>query len=877
VQNSYLERFGAYPIAIVATVAVVLIRWLLDPWLGDQLPFVTMFGAVAIAVWYGGCGPALLSTLVGWGACNYLFIDPRSTFTVQHPRDDIGFILYLFTCSIIIAMGEAMRIARRRAVQQSELLRVTFTSMGDAVISTDSDGRVISLNPVASALTGWSQEQAVKRPLEQVFNIVSEKTRLPVQNPVERVLAEGIVIGLANHTVLISKDGTERPIDDSAAPIKDAQGHLLGAVVVFRDVTERRAAERSARFLTSIVESSDDAIIGKDINGVISSWNYGAERLFGYSAAEIIGRPVALLAPPDRADEMPAILKRIRAGERIDHFDTVRRAKDGRLIPISLTVSPIKNEDGQVIGASKIARDISERKRAEDAIQSEKARLHTTLVSIGDAVIVTDVSGCITLMNPVAEALTGWKQDATGRQLEEVFHIINERTRQPVANPIKRVLSEGTVVGLANHTILIRKDGTEIPIDDSAAPISDDQGALIGCVLIFRDITARKRAEQALQNADRRKDEFLATLAHELRNPLAPILTAIELMQNSRSDPELVRDVSKTIERQIHQMVRLVNDLLDISRITQGKIQLQKKPVELRTVIQSAVEASQPFIMSHGHELTVTIPPEPTYFVADAARLTQVLANLLSNAAKYTENGGHIWLTAKRQDSEIVISVRDTGIGIAAKHLSQIFEMFSQIQPAIDRSHGGLGIGLSLVRGIVELHEGKVEAHSDGIGRGSEFIIRLPLSGVQLEPAPESRSEGQLKKAFPLRILVVDDNQDAADMLAKSLDLLGHETAVAYDGSECIQTAVSFRPAVVLLDIGLPKMNGYEVAQAIRQERWGKGIVIIALTGWGQQEDKRRALQAGCDHHLTKPIQIAVLERLLASVKQGTPTHGIGA
>lgn len=985
--------------AVVFTALAALMRWLLDPWLGNHLPLPTLYGAVALAVWLGGYRPALLVVVLGYFACDYLFTEPRGEFHVFDARVFVGLVLYLVSCGIIIGFGEVLRAARRQAVQQRESLRITLTSMGDAVITTDAAGLVTSLNPVATALTGWTPDEAVGRTLDEVFRIVNEQSRQPVDNPVRTVLAKGHVVGLANHTTLLARDGTERPIDDSAAPITDAAGRVLGVVLIFRDVTERRRAERSARLLASIVESSDDAIIGKDLNGIITSWNQAAERIFGYTAAEAIGRPVTMLAPPDRVDEMPAILTRLKQGERVEHFDTVRRAKDGRLVPISLTVSPVKDEDGEIVGASKIARDISERKRAEEALHEQKERLHATLTGIGDAVIVTDAEARVTMMNPVAQALTGWKDDATGRPLEEVFHIINEQTRQPVDSPVNRVMCEGVIVGLGNHTILIRKDDTKRPIDDSAAPIRDREGNVMGCILVFRDtserrrteraladreariravvntvidgivtideggtiqslnpaavrlfgyqaeevvgqnvrmlmpdpyrhehdgylanylrsgqaqiigvgrevegcrkdgstfpmelavsefrlgerryftgivrdITERKQAEEALRQADRRKDEFLATLAHELRNPLAPIRNAVELLGRDRDDPALFEQARSILGRQLGQMVRLIDDLLDMSRISQGKVQLRKERVELAAVVRGAVETIRPFLDAQAHELTITLPPESIFLDADPTRLAQVLSNLLHNAAKYTERGGHIWLTAERRDNEVQVSVRDDGIGIAAEHLPHLFEMFTQASPALERAQGGLGIGLSLVRGLVEPHGGTVEARSAGIGRGSEFIVCLPVVAGAPVPSAERPGEDDTtpQDGPKCRVLVVDDNRDAADSLALMLRLAGHDSRTAYDGLEAVQTAATFRPEVVVLDIGLPKLNGYEAARQIRQQPGSEGTVLIALTGWGQDEDKRRASEAGFDYHLTKPVEVAALESLLASTSTG--------
>jgi CheY-like chemotaxis protein/two-component sensor histidine kinase len=312
--------------------------------------------------------------------------------------------------------------------------------------------------------------------------------------------------------------------------------------------------------------------------------------------------------------------------------------------------------------------------------------------------------------------------------------------------------------------------------------------------------------------------------------------------------------------------VRLIDDLLDISRITRGKLPLRKEQLELAAVVQSAVETASPLIEARAHEFTLTLPPDPICLDADPIRLAQVFSNVLTNSAKYTEKGGHIWLTAERLGSEVVVSVRDTGIGIAAEHLAHIFEMFAQVAPALERSQGGLGIGLALVRGLVELHGGRVEARSAGPGKGSAFIVHLPTVDRPVLVPQEPLDSEELRASPKQRILVVDDNRDAADSMGIMLRMMGHETNMAYDGLEAVQAAATFRPEVVLLDIGLPKMNGYEAAQHIRKQPWGSGMALIALTGWGQEEDKRRALEAGFDHHLTKPVEAEALEKLLALI-----------
>jgi signal transduction histidine kinase/ActR/RegA family two-component response regulator len=374
------------------------------------------------------------------------------------------------------------------------------------------------------------------------------------------------------------------------------------------------------------------------------------------------------------------------------------------------------------------------------------------------------------------------------------------------------------------------------------------------------------RLYQALREADRRKDEFLATLAHELRNPLAPIRNSLQILKMPRLDAATVERSRDMMERQVHQLVRLVDDLLDVSRVMRGKIELRKEWVELSTVIARAVETVQPLIEAQGHELTVQLPSESLALDADPIRLAQVVGNLLTNAAKYTEANGRIQLTAQREDGEAVLRVRDTGIGIAPDMLPRIFELFVQVDHAATKSQGGLGIGLTLVKNLVEMHHGTVEAHSAGLGRGSEFVIRLPLMPQEERQRNEDDNGDaphESARSSSHRLLVVDDNRDAADSLAMLLRLQGHEVRVAHDGLAALELAKDYRPEMVFLDIGMPGMDGYEVARRLRQTPGLEKVVVAALTGWGQQEDRRRTADAGFDHHLVKPPEPKVLERLL--------------
>jgi signal transduction histidine kinase len=410
-----------------------------------------------------------------------------------------------------------------------------------------------------------------------------------------------------------------------------------------------------------------------------------------------------------------------------------------------------------------------------------------------------------------------------------------------------------------NEIEIVRPDGTIIYVQNDVEPLFDTHGDIYGCVSVVVDLTERRQAEMALREADRRKDEFLATLSHELRNPLAPIRAALEVMRLGREDPALIEKARVTMERQLHQLVRLTDDLLDVSRITQDKVELKREPIDLRQVIHSAVEAMRPLVSDRGHDLHVDVPSDPLYADVDFTRIAQAFSNLLSNAAKYTNRGGRISITAAAEDGVAVVCVRDTGIGIPREMLSRIFDMFTQLKADRDRTTSGLGVGLSLARRLIELHGGSLEAHSDGPGRGSEFVIRLPLAGA---PRPLDTEPERALPAGACRVLIAEDNIDAAEMMRVMLCFGGHDVKVATDGVQAVAIAEAIKPDIAFIDIGMPRMDGYEAARHIRRAL-GRRIVLVALTGWGQEEDKSRARDAGFDHHLTKPAEPEMLERLI--------------
>jgi PAS domain S-box-containing protein len=412
--------------------------------------------------------------------------------------------------------------------------------------------------------------------------------------------------------------------------------------------------------------------------------------------------------------------------------------------------------------------------------------------------------------------------------------------------------------------------GHEVHVESAVSRLIGVDGVPMGLLHVIRDVTERERADAALREADRRKDEFLATLAHELRNPLAPIRSSLQVMRLS-ADPDAHRQARSMIERQVSQMVHLVDDLLDVGRITQGKVELRRQRIDLTRAIHAAIETSTPVIDASGHALDLRLPRDGAVMVdGDMTRLTQVVANLLNNAAKYTGAGGRITLSLSRETGDVgetaVIAVQDSGIGIPAAMLPRVFEMFTQVDRAQERSQGGLGIGLALVQRLVEMHGGTVDAASEGKGRGSTFTIRLPALASRQDDALPAPLPVDMPVGAPRsgpRVLVVDDNPDGAESLALMLSLLGCDACIGRDGLEAVRLAESFRPDLILLDIGLPLIDGHEAGRRIRQADWSRGVTLVALTGWGQDEDRRKSREAGFDEHLVKPIELEALQRLV--------------
>jgi PAS domain S-box-containing protein len=621
----------------------------------------------------------------------------------------------------------AFRASIDQAIYEREYTKAILNTGSDPLVVVSQELRLQTANRAFFQMFGIPREVMQSISLDSLANGFLEIARVHTQ--LQNMFADGSEFeafevehnfaGIGPRTLIIDARQLSLP--------GDSQPMIL---LSFHDVTVRKEAEAANARLSAIVQSSEDAILSKDLDGIITSWNQGAEKIFGYTSDETVGKPVTILIPAERASEESAILERIRRGDRIDHYETVRRRKDGSLVDISLTVSPIIDEHGTIIGASKVA----------------------------------------------------------------------------------------------------------------------------------RDITQRKHAEEALRIADRAKDEFLAMLGHELRNPIGALVSAVRILDLQEPSANLVARAQAVIGRQLNLLSHLVDDLLDASRVTSAKMRLSRRPLDLSTVVKDTIEVLRTRGMADRHQLTFI--GSQVWIDADETRIEQIVTNLVGNALKFTPFGGAVTVNVRSEDQYALLAVQDTGIGISAETLPRIFDLFVQSDSSLDRSQGGLGIGLTLVRRLAELHGGSVQAASDGAGMGSTFTVRIPAMA-----APHSDTDDQLPGIAaahkPRRVLIVEDNDDAREMLSVLFRTYGHEVEVAHDGPSGLRAALTFRPDIGLLDLGLPGFDGYTLARNIRAHDEGKQIYLVALTGYGQPEDRVRAEQAGFDELAVKPLDGNQIVRLI--------------
>lgn len=754
------------------------------------------------------------------------------------------------------------------ALRESEgWLSTTLRSIGDAILATDTDGRITLLNHVAEALTGWTEADALGRDSSEVLILVNESSREPVVSPITQCLAEHAIVSLANHTLLVRRDGSEIPIDDSGAPIRDTEGRMIGAIVVFRDITERKHAEKalkeSEERFRALAENVPDMIVRFDRNLRLVYANPAVMDRTGMTESDLSGRTAREYgAAPSAAAKWEVSAREVlETGmpQRIEFTNVWHgesRTFDTQLIPE-------RDGDGEVQAVVAFARDITVRKSMEEALRQSEERYHSLFNSMSEGFVlhemVFDETGRPSDyryidVNAAFELLTGLKrEDVIGRLHSEVL---------PDDDPYGvEVYAE---VALSGNSVHIEKYSAGLGRYYEMFAYRPAPGQVAS---VFLDITERKRQADKLVQANQAKDEFLAMLGHEIRNPLSAINNAATLIELQTAGMENLQKPVAIVGRQVRHIARLVDDLMDVSRITHGKLEVRKECIELTGLMKRAAEMAQMQMDGAGCTLTVSTPASPVWIDGDPARVEQILGNLLNNAAKYTESGGLVTLALRRDKLEAVIEVKDTGTGIAPEMLPRIFDLFVQEARSRERSRGGLGIGLTLVKTLTELHGGAVSVESAGLGMGSKFTVRLPArsdDGVTGRPGHDRADVPSL----PLSVLLVEDDVFVAQPLAHILELWGHTVRLVHDGVSAIEEVSREVPDIVLLDIGMPGMDGFEVARRLRGTEGLEHLRLVAITGDGTESAIHRTREFGFEAHLVKPVNFAVVAQILA---RGTP------
>ncbi len=925
-----------YGLALVSTAAATLLMFALYDLTGlerGSVPFSFYFIAVTATALYGGRGPGLLCILLSALAAHYLFVPPFDAFSLTFSallQTGVFVVVSLFISALATRNARAERDARR----SRESLQTTLWSIGDAVISTDASGRVNFMNPVAERLTGWPLADARGRPLAEVFRIVNETTRETVESPADKVLRDGEIVGLANHTVLLARDGREVPIDDSGAPIRDERGRTSGVVLVFHDVTERREAERERSRLAAVVEHERERLknLVSSVPGVVwEAWgepdessqriNFVSdhvEQMLGYTVDEWLQTSnfwLTVVHPEDReraAAEARAIYESRDGGA--SQFRWVRR--DGSAVHVEAQSRVILDARGRPAGMRGVTMDISARKVGEERLRflAEASRVlgssldyETTLEGLARLAVERGADYC--LIDLVDEEGRARRVAATHRDpaLRPLVERLREFPPGPQSAGVPRVLrtglpeavsdvSEETLPRLARdteHARVLRELGLKSFL---TVPLAA-RGRTIGA-LTFSSTSARRdyteadidyareiagRAALAIENArlyaraqevNRAKDEFLATLSHELRTPLTPILGWTHMIRSGRLGAgESARGIG-VIEKNSQSLSRLINDLLDMSSILSGKMRIERAAVELAGVVREAAETVRPQADARSVALDVRTG-EPAFVNGDRTRLVQVFWNLLHNAVKFSPEGGRVRVSVGGAEGRALVEVEDDGDGIAPEFLPHVFERFRQADMGTTRQHGGLGLGLALVKSFVEAHGGAVAVESAGEGRGSRFTISLPAA----DGAGAGRASGELEMGagepcpeVPCHVLVIEDAPDTLEMLRVAFEARGYTAVTCSTPEEALRVAESERFDIIVSDIGLPRIDGYELIARLREMPHLRGVPALALTGYAAQRDAEAALAAGFDAHVPKPVDPAELaERMEQLMRRGEP------
>jgi PAS domain S-box-containing protein len=918
------------------------------PILEAQAPFVTYIIAVSLIAWYGGLGPALVAAALGALAGGYFFL--------TDPLEGMKFAPYLVLCVVISVISEAMRQTRAKAeknalafAESRNLLLTTLASIGDAVITTDENGRVTFINPVAETLTGWAEKEARSKHLEEVFNVVHEQTREKVESPVTKALTRGVIAGLTDHAILIKKDGSEIPIDDSGAPIKDERGKPVGVVLVFRDITERKRADAESKKLLSQIEQERGRLnqIVANVPGVVwEAWgkpddaaqriNFVSsyvEQMLGYSVEEWCSTPnfwLMIVHPDDKeraAEEAAANFVARKGGVR--HFRWM--TKDGRVIWVESQSVIVCDEQGNPIGMRGVTMDITERLRsaesksflaeASNALASS-LDYETTLATVVKLSVpyladwclihVLDENGRIKLLavahvdpakaEEAKELENHYPQDSNARlgppnvlrtgkpefypELQDSLlaeyasdekHLNSLRRREMKSAMVVPMLARNRTLGAISFIIAETKRKYTKADLALAEDLAHRAAFAVDNALLYRDAQhASARAEEA----SRLKDEFLATVSHELRTPLNAILGWAHLLRAKKFDETTSARAMETIERNAKAQARIVEDILDVSRAITGKLRLEVQPVMLAPLIESALDAVRPAAEAKEIRLQPILDPRAGPVSGDPNRLQQIVWNILSNAVKFTPKGGRVVVRLERVNSHVEIVVSDTGQGIHADLLPFIFDRFRQGDSTTTRQHGGLGLGLAIVRHLVELHGGTVHADSPGYGGGASFTVSLPLIAIFSEHRIADRAYQEasitppLEKASQLsgiKVMVVDDEPDTCEVLKVMLEQYGGHVRTCASSAEALETLKHWKPDVLVSDIEMPGEDGYRLIEKIRllAPEQGGNIPALALTAYARVDDRIRALSAGYQMHLAKPAGPVELTVVIVSLAAG--------
>ncbi len=719
-----------------------------------------------------------------------------------------------------------------------------------ALIMLDPEGYIVSWNSGAAAIKGYTADEIIGKHFTRFYPQEAVDSGFP-----ERELILARENGrFEDEGWRIRKDGRRFWANVIITALRDSTGELIGFAKVTRDLTERRKTEEQlrlneTRFRTLVQGVRDYAIFMLNPDGTVATWNEGAQRIKGYTAAEIIGTHFSRFYPKEALDRrFPD--QELAAATTEGRFEDEgwRIRKDGSRFWANVVITALRDEHGRLVGFSKITRDLTERRRHEEILRASEERFRLLVEGVVDyAIIMMDQEGFITSWNNGAAQLNGYAPgEIVGRHFSRLYPHEEIQSNKPWEDLIEtgkrgRTVSEGWRV---------RRDGTRYWANNVIAALRETDDATRSYYMVTQDLTQRRHAE-SLAEAAHRTNEFIAMLAHELRNPLAPIRNAVALMGRKGLGDPVLESMRQTVDRQSVHLTRIVDELLDVNRVARGRFSVERVPIDLHEVLARAIETSRPLMDRHRQVFQMDVPKAPLPVKGDAMRLVQVFVNLLNNAAKYTPEGGQIRLETELGNEEIIVRVQDNGRGIPPEALERVFELFMQIAPEARGEQGGLGVGLALVRRIVELHGGRVVARSEGLGKGSTFSVHLPLEAHQVERPRKAAAPTTVR---PVRVLVVDDNRDAADSLKVLLESANQDVRTAYDGSAALEVARSFQPELVLLDIGMPHMDGYEAARRMRAMQLETRPRLVALTGWGQASDKKRASDAGFDEHFTKPV-----------------------